>query len=121
MTTETICPSAARSFPGMGRKLPISNFGGKITTEKILHAAIGFYNLELIDVLGRSRAGKLCICRFVSYTLMRGHTNATLKDIGDMFGRDHTSIINGLRTLQNLMDVYEDIRRDFKAIEDSIF
>lgn len=112
-----IAPSTSRIFPGMKILQPLTNINGKITPEIILNMVAKYYGVRPGSVLNKRREASLVLCRFISYKLLRRHTRMSLNEIGEFFGRDHTSVMYGLSSLQNWIDTEDGTRNDFEQIE----
>ncbi len=54
------------------------------------------------EILTRTRGYEsTCLARFFVYAMMREHDHGfSLKQIGDAMGRDHGSVINGIKALK---------------------
>lgn len=64
-----------------------------------------------------TRERPFVMCRQICYLLMKKHTNVSLKEIGERFNQDHTTVIHGLRTINNLIETDPDIRSTVTRIE----
>ena len=55
------------------------------------------------EILTRKRGYEsTCLARFFVYAMMREHDHGfSLKQIGDVMGRDHGAVISGLKTLRD--------------------
>ena len=93
-----------------------------IAAENIISKVAKFYSLTENQVLGRCRKQKLVKARFISMYFIRNKTDFPLKKIGDMFGRDHASVIHALSTIKQVQSLhYEtDLMEDLKKIKDII-
>lgn len=84
--------------------------------ESIIRTVCMFFNIDPKDVVKKHRYRQLVLARnFCSYFL-RQKTNLTLLDVGEMLGgRDHTTIIHGLQSIEELCSVpgvYQDMLRN---------
>jgi len=55
------------------------------------------YGLTPRDLLGRSRRAPVARARMEAYARIRRDLGYSLKQIGNIFGRDHTTVIYGIR------------------------
>ena len=55
------------------------------------------FNLTTNEMLGRQRARKFSFPRFIGYWLCRQLTHSSLPEIARVYNRDHTTIINGVK------------------------
>lgn len=95
----------------------------RVSIEEIQQKTAAFYNLRLSDILSPRRARPVARPRQIAMYLSKILTSHSLPDIGRKFGgRDHTTIIHGIRKIEELMasdpallhDV-EKIKRDIGA------
>ena len=74
----------------------------KITAELIIAETARYFQLSPDDLKGHSRTRAMVQARQISQYLMRTMTPLSLKDIGEAFnGRDHTTVLNGVRNVEN--------------------
>ncbi len=85
----------------------------KLTIEKIQKKIIDFYELRMTDLLGKRRPNKIAFPRQVAMYLCRLLTSHSLQEIGDAFGgRDHGTVIHACKTVENMTDQDDKIKRD---------
>jgi len=89
----------------------INNYQSKsITPKVIIDAVIKFYDIDLSDLLGKSRKKELVIPRQIAMYLMREEINTSYPTIGNEFGgRDHTTAIHACNKVSR--EIKEDQRR----------
>jgi hypothetical protein len=68
-----------------------------VSLRLIQHIVARHYGLTMDELLSRSRVQRLAHPRAVAMTLCRELTDASLPRIGRCCGKDHTTIIHGLR------------------------
>lgn len=77
----------------------------QVTIEKIQKRTADYYHLRVADLLSRRRPAKIVVPRQVAMYLSRMMTDHSLVQIGDAFGgRDHGTVINAIRAVENLME-----------------
>ena len=59
--------------------------------------------------------------RAVYYKLCREFTNLTLENIGWDFGKNHATVLNGIRQLDNWMNHDSRIKNNYKILKSKIF
>jgi len=58
-----------------------------------------------------SRKRKFVEPRFIAYYLLKNNTNESLEEIGfQMGGFDHATVLNGLKTISNLMETNQELK-----------
>jgi chromosomal replication initiator protein len=87
----------------------------RVTIEEIQRKVAEHYNIRLADMIGPKRVRTLARPRQVAMYLSKELTTRSLPEIGRRFGgRDHTTIIHGVRKVETLMagdpQLAEDLR-----------
>ena len=77
--------------------------GGEISPELILDEVADHYGLTRQDLVGKSRSRPLTNARHVAMYLTRECTGLSLIKIGELFDRDHTTVMHGIRKTEQLM------------------
>jgi chromosomal replication initiator protein len=81
-----------------------------------------FYGLTIAQVKGKCRVRGYVKARFVAIYIIRKRTGLTLKEIGRLFHRDHTSIIHAVQTIEEVLslrfdnDYQEEIKKLMEII-----
>ena len=82
-----------------------------VTIDRILDKAAKKYGVTVEDIKGAKRNKEIAHARHVSIYMIRKLTDRSLPQIGKILQRDHTTILNSLKTIEkrraNVMDVYE--------------
>lgn len=90
----------------------------KLEIADVQRAVADFYKVSVADLCGLWRTVPLVRYRQLAYWLCRQHTSASLPAIGEKFGgRDHATIIHGLKAVSAQIPLDEQLRRDIDAIE----
>lgn len=90
------------------------------TPDRIIETVCEHFKLKLKDLESRSRVRELVFARHIIFYLIRKHTKMSLKSAGELFDRDHTTVIHSVDTLNNLMYTEPDVRAEVELIEESI-
>lgn len=110
----------AYALPGLK-----NNFKFKIEEKKvedIFNVVLYYYGETRDDILRKCRKERLVHVRQVISFLIRRHTSVTLKGVADILGyKDHTTIVNSCRQIENAIDSNPRIRDDIKTIEAALF
>jgi chromosomal replication initiator protein len=75
----------------------------EIPAELILAETAAYFNLTRADLVGKSRSRPLTNARHVAMYLVRECTGLSLLKIGELFDRDHTTVMHGLKKVEQLM------------------
>lgn len=63
----------------------------------VVSEVCAFYGVALHDLMSKTRSATVRRARCVAYWATRNTTKLSLKEIGIMFGRDHTTVLHGIR------------------------
>lgn len=77
----------------------------KINPEKVMDAVCKVYMVEKDDILGSNRKAAVAEARQVCFWIMKQELGMSFPMIGKSFGgRDHSTIIHGVKKLQKMID-----------------
>jgi chromosomal replication initiator protein len=89
----------------------------KITVEEIQRKVSDHYNIRLSDLIGPKRVRNYARPRQVAMYLCKQLTNRSLPEIGRRFGgRDHTTIMHGVRKIEELKGIDSQIADDLELL-----
>jgi chromosomal replication initiator protein len=72
----------------------------RITIQQILDVVTKYYNVRLSDLQSKKRHKSIAFPRQVCMFLARRHTQYSLEELGGYFGgRDHTTVLHAIRTV----------------------
>jgi len=74
------------------------------TTDTIIRETANYYMMTPDELKSRSKTRDTALARQVAMFLIRKLTNLSLKDIGEIFERDHTTVISALRRIESNID-----------------
>jgi len=111
---STLTVSEAQSLLGLALR------GGperRITVDEIQKVVADHFNLKQADLLSERRTRAIARPRQIAMYLCKQHTTRSYPDIGRRFGgRDHTTVLHGVRKIEELMPKEEQIARDVEAL-----
>jgi chromosomal replication initiator protein len=81
----------------------IPESGQEIRPSTILEEATDYFGLGAGDLISKSRSRSLTTARHVAMYLMRELTGLSLIRIGELFDRDHTTALHGIKKIEGLM------------------
>jgi hypothetical protein len=94
----TVIPLAALPAPSEASS-------GRITVRRVLKITAAYFGITAADLLSDRRTKPLCRRRQIAMHVARRLTGSSLPSIGmQMGGRDHTTILHGVRTVEILLD-----------------
>ena len=68
------------------------------------------------DIKGHSRVADTVLARQIAMYLIRKLTNLSLKDIGGVFGRDHSTVISSVRKVEKKINDDSDFSNRIRDI-----
>lgn len=108
------------AFPGLRSRTDMIVGKRFLDPFYVIKMACRYYGLDENDVLGRRRYRELTLCRFMIMAILKKHSGMSLKKIGQLFDRDHTTVINAIQTLNDLFFSQSNLKREMAEIEDLI-
>jgi chromosomal replication initiator protein len=89
----------------------------KLTIEEIQRKVAEHYNIRLSDMIGPKRLRNIARPRQVAMYLSKQLTPRSLPEIGRRFGgRDHTTIMHGVRKIEELMSTDSQLSDDLQLL-----
>lgn len=85
-----------------------------IPHERIINEVNSYYD---VDVREKTRKQHVCRARQIAMNLLWVFTPLRLKDIGDLFGQDHSSVVHSRDHVWDLCLHYPEIRKQVIEIE----
>ncbi|TAL19808.1 chromosomal replication initiator protein DnaA [Patescibacteria group bacterium] len=93
-----------------------------ITPKQLIHTVAGYFDLNIDDLLGKSREKKLAFPRQITMYLMRTELKSSFPTIGDeLGGRDHTTAIHACEKISKVLENDERLRLDMEAIKERLY
>jgi chromosomal replication initiator protein len=94
----------------------------RVTRAGVIDAVAGSYGVSLRELCGRSRTKEIVLPRQVAMYLLREETEASLLEIGhELGGRDHTTVLHGIRQIERALTTDTALRSRVMAIREAIF
>ncbi len=88
-----------------------------ISAEEIQQLVCDHFQVRLSDLKSKSRAKPFVTARQVAMYLIKKHLDRSLVDIGRLFGgKDHTTVINAMRKIENQLSRDSDLKRDLDEL-----
>lgn len=93
----------------------------KITVEEIQRKVSDHYNIRLSDLIGPKRVRTFARPRQIAMYLSKQLTSRSLPEIGRRFGgRDHTTVMHGVRRIEDLKAKDSQIAEDLELLRRSL-
>lgn len=71
-----------------------------ITPEKVIHLVAEHYGIRIEDILGKSQKRECALPRKLAMYLCRQYLKYPFMKIGDLFGRDHSTVMSSIKHIQ---------------------
>ncbi len=89
-----------------------------VTFQDIVEAVSRYYSVSVQDMTGQSRVREILIPRQIAMYLGKKHLRLSLVTLGEMFSnRDHTTVINAVKKIEERMNNNSQLLREIHAIE----
>ena len=93
----------------------------KITIEEIQRKVSEHYNIRLSEMIGPKRLRTIARPRQIAMYLSKHLTSRSLPEIGRRFGgRDHTTVMHGVRKVEELKSIDNQIAEDLELLRRSL-
>ena len=93
----------------------------QLTIEEVQKMVAQHFKLRVADLKSSSRFKPIVTARQVAMFLIKRHMDKSLQDIGRAFGgRDHTTVINALRKVENQQLKNPELKSDLNELERQI-
>lgn len=106
-------------IPGLPKKNPTH-----IPAAAIIQLVANYFKVDNFftpeNIIRKNRKREIVTARQMAILLLRKNTPLSLKSIGDLFGKDHTTVIHSIRTMTDLIFVDEALAKDFTFINNKI-
>ena len=93
----------------------------RVTIDTIVDAVVRYYGVKVSDLHSKRRHRSIAWPRQVCMFLARKHTRYSLEEVGGYFGgRDHTTVLHGVRAVKKQVENDEEIAGQIHAIEQQL-
>jgi chromosomal replication initiator protein len=90
--------------------------GNEIPPSLIMDETAAYFGLELADLVSKSRSRPMTTARHVAMYLLRELTGLSLIKIGELFERDHTTALHGIKKIESLMPARGSVYRQVQEL-----
>ena len=94
--------------------------GQEYTVEMILNAVCKHYGIKIKDLKGVSRTKNLALPRQIAMSLIRRYTNLGFRQIGDIFGKDHSTAVHAHQKIEAEIETDLELKRNIEAIREQL-
>jgi len=101
------------------KETPVKN---NISPNEVIDGVASYFKLKLSALKGDKRDKFLSLPRQILYYILRTEIGVPLMEIGNLLGgRDHTTVLHGVRKIGRLLSTDEKIRGDVVGIKSKLF
>ena len=92
-----------------------------VTSDDVITAVLQHFGVTRRELTGRTRTKEIVLPRHVAMFLLRDETEASLLEIGgELGGRDHTTVLHGIRQIERALATDAALRSRLLTIRESI-
>jgi len=94
--------------------------GAEVPAETILQETAKYFGFRREDLSSKSRSRPLTTARHIAMYLLRELTGLSLIKIGELFDRDHTTVMHGIKRIEQLMPARDTVYRQVRQLTKNI-
>lgn len=99
----------------------IKSAATQLSEQKIINVVADYYNLAPTQLVGKVRTGQIALARHIAMYLIRINIDVPLTKIGNAFGgRDHTTVMNGIEKVENMLKTDESLKAVINTLQNSL-
>lgn len=87
--------------------------------DTVFNVLESYYGRSKKELLGRTRKQPISRIRQAAMYFIRRNTSMTLEDIGELFGRDHTTVVHAIRRVNQFL-THPDLEKELNELEKRI-
>lgn len=96
----------------------VTEINKEVTPEVIQKTVAEYYDLDVDKLASPTRRRHIVLARQISMFLVKEFTDNSLKSIGRLFGgRDHTTVLYSIKTVRDLIETNDEIKKDLADLE----
>jgi chromosomal replication initiator protein len=92
-----------------------------LNSKQIVQAVAEYYHISLDAIFGKQRDKHIVMPRQIAMYLIRQETQASLLEIGQLFGgRDHSTVLHACEKIDRAVNLNPTLRREIIAIREQL-
>ena len=108
-----MCKRSIADF--LSEEVPLS-----VTLDRIFGVVSKRYNVEIDEIKGKRRSDNIANARHICIYLIRNMTEMSLSAIGELFSRDHTTIISSIKKVERDISTYKNMDEEIRSLMSEI-
>ncbi len=118
---KNIVPTIETVKPILASFQPIKN-KRNISPRLLIQTVAAYFELQIEDLLGKSREKRLAFPRQIIMYIMREEMKSSFPSIGnELGGRDHTTAMHAYEKITNMIAVDEKLQQDVESIKQRLY
>ncbi len=115
--TELTMEVARAAMSSLGEDIQES----RLSSRQIAEVVAEFYHISLESMCGKQRDKHIVMPRQIAMYLIRQETQASLLEIGQLFGgRDHSTVLHACEKIDRAVNINPTLRREIVAIREQL-
>jgi chromosomal replication initiator protein len=94
--------------------------GQEYTVDMIMNAVSKHFSLKMKDLKGVSRAKAFSLPRQIAMFLIRRYTHLGFREIGQIFGKDHSTAVHAHQKIEREIETDHDLRKNIETIREQL-
>lgn len=100
----------------------LNNIKKTVSPKHIIQTVSEYFDIDIADVLGKSREKRLAFPRQIIMFLLREEMNISYPSIGqELGGRDHTTAMHAYTKIQKTLKANDQLKRDLDLIKQKMY
>lgn len=113
----THCPTCMRALDPIQDVVDRPSSAPSISNHPLFAVLVDAYGYETSVLRGVSRSKSLSRVRHVGYWVARNYFRMSYTEVGNLFSRDHTTVISGVDKVNNNEDLLASAQRVLRILE----
>ncbi len=94
----------------------------RITPKRLIEVVVGYFDLTINDIIGKSREQRLAFPRQIAMYLLRQEIKCSFPAIGNHLGnRDHTTVMHACTKITELLKNNQQLKNDISLIREKVY
>lgn len=89
----------------------------KLSANRVISVVAEYYNLAPTQITGKIRTAQVALARHLAMYLCKDVLGMNYSEIGKKFGKDHTSVMNGIGKVEKLSKENPDVSKVLKELK----
>ena len=104
----------------LGKGVELNSNGSKATPNEVIIAVCKHFSIKKSSLLSPSRARVVALPRQILMYFLRTELNLALQEVGQVVGRDHTTVMHAVDKISSLASNDVNIRQDILGIKNTL-